>query len=85
MSQDPSKIGHVFEEGLTDDQIAGLDAIEKVSYIKSLVAQAVAQYEGQPQLSDEEVKLVMDYRAWKEQRGRAGDIFHWRKPSRKDK
>jgi hypothetical protein len=69
----------VFEEGLTDKQIANLDAIEKASVLRQLVADAVETFQGQPELSEEEIRLLMDYRAWRSSAKSVGGIFHWRR------
>ena len=78
MPQDP-RAKPVFEEGLTDEQIAGMDAIEKASVLRQLVAQAVEAYQGQPELSAEEIRLLMDYREWKKSVKAVSGVFHWRR------
>lgn len=68
----------VFEEGLTDEQVAGMDAIEKASTLRALVAQALENYQIQP-LSPEEVRLLKDYREWKGSMKVYSGVFHWRR------
>ncbi len=65
---------------LTDDDLANLDAIDKVSVLQKLVAEAVANMSIGPDLTTEEQILIRDYRAWKKSVKSASGVFHWRKP-----
>jgi hypothetical protein len=79
MPQHPDGLRSVYAEGLSDEQIAGLDAIEKAQVIRDLVAQAVENAGLSMQLSDEEEVLVKAYREWKDSKKSISGVFHFRR------
>ena len=68
--------------GLSDEDISNLDALDKLSQLQALVAEAVKGMPTGPDLTAEELVLIRDYRAWKKSVKSAGGVFHWRRPEK---
>lgn len=66
--------------GLSDDDLSNLDAIDKLSQLQAIVAEAVKNMPTGPDLTVEETVLIRDYRAWKKSVKSATGVFHWRRP-----
>jgi hypothetical protein len=66
--------------GLSDDDLATLDALDKMSVLQGAVAEAVKNMTIGPELTAEETALIHDYRAWKRSVKSASGVFHWRRP-----